>query len=211
MKVDLPPLPYSFKALAPHISERTLSLHYTRHQQGYIDRLNEIPEVEGLGQTSIEALVIRGAHGKRRKGVLTLPKGGLPSNLFNMAAQVYNHTFYWRSMKPKGGGVPTGEIARGIDQHFGDVETFRTNLKEAGDKLFGSGWVWVVIRDGKLAIITSSNAVPPFIYGMSPLLVIDVWEHAYYLDYQNDRGAYLTAIIDHLLNWDFANENLEHM
>lgn len=213
MKFDLPPLPYKLGELAPHISERTVTIHYTKHDQGYVDKLNEISDVKEAPELSLEELILTASLQKQRTPVDVLPPRSTPSHLIDMASQVYNHTFYWRSLKPKGGGDPDGEIAKGIENHFGTPSKFREAVKQAGLSLFGSGWVWVVLDPSteELRVIRGINAAIPWLWKMVPLLTIDVWEHAYYLDYQNDRGAYLDAVINHLLNWDFANENLEHI
>lgn len=216
MKFDLPPLPYKTGELAPHISERTVSIHYTKHDQGYVDKLNEIAEVQGSPEVPLEDLILTASLAKAKTPVDILPPKPVPSHLIDMASQVYNHTFYWRSMRPKGGGDPVGEIAKGVEKDFGTPDKFREAIKQAGLKLFGSGWVWVALDTssdaGELRILRGQNAAIPWLWkGMVPLLTIDVWEHAYYLDYQEDRGAYLDAVINHLLNWDFANENLEHI
>jgi len=214
MKFDLPPLPYKLGELAPHLSERTVTFHYTKHDQGYVDRLNEISEVKESPEVPIEDLILSASLSKPKTPVDILPPKPVPPHLFDMAAQVYNHSFYWRSLRPKGGGDPVGEIAKGVEEHFGTPEKFREAIKQAGLGLFGSGWIWVVLdtgSGGELRVIRGQNATIPWLWKMVPLLTIDVWEHAYYLDYQNDRGAYLDAVINHLLNWDFANENLEHV
>jgi Fe-Mn family superoxide dismutase len=191
----LPPLPYAENALAPVISANTLSFHYGKHHKTYVDNLNKlVPGTEFEGQP-LEA-VIRGSAGKADK-----------TGIFNNAAQVWNHTFYWNCLKAGGGGKPTGRIAQMIDSDLGGYDNFKKEFATACTTQFGSGWAWLVAEGGKLRLAKTPNA-EPFTKGATPLLTIDVWEHAYYLDYQNRRPDYANAVIDKLLNWDFATENL---
>ena len=194
MKLELPALPYARDALEPHMSARTLEFHHGKHHNAYVVKGNELLEQAGVTAGSLEELV-----------KLTAAKGG---PLFNNVGQVYNHNFFWSSMKPKGGGAPTGAIADRINADFGGYDKFRTEFVNGGIGQFGSGWVWLVSEGGKLKIAKSANAETPLTAGAKPLLVCDVWEHAYYLDYQNRRPDFLAAFLDHLVNWDFANANL---
>lgn len=193
----LPPLPYPTNALEPYISQKTLFFHYTKHHQGYVEKLNGLiktPELTGL---SLEGLL---------KKTFNDPQ---LTTVFNAAAQTWNHTFYWASMKQKGGGLPTGPIKERVEKTFGSYEAFKTQFIEAGANLFGSGWVWLVQDKGQnLKIVATSNADAPLVHDQKPLLTCDIWEHAYYLDYQNRRKDYVTVFLDHLVNWDFANQNL---
>lgn len=192
MAFTLPPLPYSKDALSPHISNETLEYHYGKHHQAYLAKLNGSVEGKPEAEKSLEKLV-------------KTAEGGL----FNSAAQVWNHTFYWNSLRPKGGGKPTGAIADAIKRDFGSFEAFKEKFTQAAATLFGSGWAWLVKgSDGKLAIETTSNAGCPLRDGKTPLLTCDVWEHAYYVDYRNARPKYIEAWWS-LVNWDFANKNLE--
>lgn len=192
----LPALPYEQNALEPHISAKTISVHYGKHHQGYVDHLNELvseTEFEGL---KLEMLIAK-TSGRAGK-----------ADIFNNAAQVWNHTFYWNSLSPEGGKKPSGELGRKIDMGFGSYENFIREFAQAGTAYFGSGWVWLVKESGMLKIIQTSNAANPISQGRgTPLLALDVWEHAYYLDYENRRNDYLAAVLDKLINWNFAAEN----
>jgi Fe-Mn family superoxide dismutase len=184
MKIELPPLPYRLHALEPFISATTLATHHGRHHQAYVDRANALA---GDFAGSLETLLRQSADDPARRV------------LFNNAAQAWNHAFYWRSLRPKGGRAPSGPLAS---------PALRESLRTAAKGHFGSGWAWLV-RDGtELKVLTTANADTPLVRGQVPLLVIDVWEHAYYLDHQERRAAYVDAVVDHLLNWDFAAENL---
>jgi Fe-Mn family superoxide dismutase len=195
MPIQLPPLPYAPEALEPHISARTVELHHERHEAGYIDRVNAIAAELKLTLNSLgEAVTVA-----RRRGHTTL---------FNMAAQAWNHGFYWESLRPGAGGPPHGNIATLIDAQLGGYESFAAEFRDRATAHFGSGWAWLVATEGKLSIVTTQNAELPTAPQV-PLLVIDVWEHAYYLDYRNRRAAYVTAVVDHLLNWDWANACLQ--
>jgi len=191
MKFELPPLPYDKTALEPYISARTLEFHYEKHHKGYLNKLKAAIGDKPEGEKSLED-IIRSA------------KGGV----FNNAAQVWNHSFYWNSLAPKGGGKPTGDLATAIDRDFGNVADFKQKLAEIAGGQFGSGWAWVVAgKDGKVQVTSTANADNPLTTANTPLLTIDVWEHAYYLDFQNDRPKYLSSVLDHLLNWSFAEQN----
>jgi len=195
MNITLPDLPYARDALAPHISEGTLNFHYGKHHKAYVDKTNELVKGGKLEGASLEDIIRES-------------EGAQPV-LFNNAAQVRNHTFYWHSMKPGGGGAPKGDIASMIDAAFGSYEEFRKKFAEAGATQFGSGWAWLVLSGGKLEIRKTPNAETPLTKGATPLLTMDVWEHAYYLDYQNKRPDYISTFLDSLVNWDFANANLK--
>jgi Fe-Mn family superoxide dismutase len=196
ISIALPRLPYPEDALAPVISARTLSLHHGKHHKAYVDKTNELIAGTELEGRALED-VIMAASGRSDK-----------AELFNNAAQAWNHAFYWRSMKPRGGGKPPAELAAEIDAAFGGVDAFKKQFADAAVTQFGSGWAWLV-RDGHaLKIVKTSNAELPLTMGQTPLLAIDVWEHAYYIDYQNKRPDYVAAVIDKLLNWEFASENL---
>ncbi len=193
----LPALPYKENALEPVISERTLSFHYGKHHRGYLNKLNELVEGTELAEVGIEELIEKTANKADQAAI------------FNNAAQVWNHTFYWNSLRPAGGGQPAGSIAKRIVADFGSFENFVKQFSEMGAAQFGSGWVWLVEEDGVLKIIRTSNAENPISQKKGrAILVLDVWEHAYYLDYQNRRLDYLKVIIDKLINWEFAEENL---
>jgi Fe-Mn family superoxide dismutase len=192
----LPPLPYPDNALDPVISANTLSFHYGKHHKAYVDNLNNLAKGTEYESAPLEK-VIGDTAGKAEK-----------VGLFNNSAQVWNHTFYWSCLKRGGGGKPTGRLAQMIDSDLGGYDTFRKDFANACVTQFGSGWGWLAVEGGKLKIMKTPNAEPPFIKGATPLLTVDVWEHAYYLDYQNRRPDYVNAVIDKLLNWDFAAENL---
>jgi len=192
----LPPLPYPDNALDPVISANTLSFHYGKHHKAYVDNLNNLAKGTEYESAPLEN-VIRDTAGKADK-----------VGFFNNSAQVWNHTFYWSCLKRGGGGKPAGRLAQMIDSDLGGYDTFKKDFANACVTQFGSGWGWLAVEGGKLKIMKTPNAEPPFIKGATPLLTVDVWEHAYYLDYQNRRPDYVNAVIDKLLNWDFAAENL---
>ncbi|MBL8666619.1 MAG: superoxide dismutase [Rhodospirillales bacterium] len=196
MAFELPPLPYAKDALAPHISANTLEFHYGKHHQTYVTTLNNLTKDTPLADKSLEE-VIKAVAGD---------SGKVP--VFNNAAQVWNHTFYWNCMKPGGGGKPGGKIAGKIEKAFGSYEKFAEQFKTACTGQFGSGWGWLVAEKGELAITKTPNADLPLIHGQTALLTCDVWEHAYYLDYQNRRPDYVQTFLDHLVNWDFVEKNL---
>lgn len=192
----LPPLPFAENALEPVISANTISFHYGKHHKTYVDNLNNLVKGTDYENASLEKIINETA-GKADK-----------AGLFNNAGQTWNHTFYWHSLKGNGGGKPTGKIAELIDAAFGGYDNFKKELSATAVSQFGSGWGWLVLDGGALKIVKTSNAEVPFTKGQKPLLTIDVWEHAYYLDYQNKRAAYVDAVIDKLLNWNFAAQNL---
>ena len=191
MAIELPPLPWAQDALAPHISKETIEFHYGKHHQAYVTKTNELIANTANANKSLEEIV------KSSQGPL-----------FNNAAQVWNHTFYWNSLKPKGGGQPTGNIANAIKESFGSYEAFRKEMTEAAIGQFGSGWAWLVKDGSKLKVVKTPNAETPLTTSAKPLITVDVWEHAYYIDYRNARPKYLDQYFDHLVNWDFANANL---
>ncbi|HQJ25746.1 MAG TPA: superoxide dismutase [Thermoleophilia bacterium] len=195
MAFELPPLPYAEDALEPEYSARTVSFHYGKHHRAYVDTLNKLVAGTDLAEKSLEE-VITAVAGKADK-----------QPVFNNAAQVWNHTFFWHSMKPGGGGAPTGAIAEKIEA-LGGHEKFVEDFKAAAVGRFGSGWAWLVVDNGELKIVSTPNAEMPAAPGVTPLLVVDVWEHAYYLDYQNLRPVYVQTFFDKLVDWDFANANL---
>ena len=194
--IELPALPYAQDALAPVVSAETLSFHYGKHHKAYVDNLNKLVAGTDLAEAALEK-VIAAVAGKPDK-----------AGVFNNAAQVWNHTFFWNSMKPNGGGAPAGAVAKAIDASFGSAENFRKEFANAAVTQFGSGWAWLVADKGALRVMKTANADSPLTMGVTPLLTIDVWEHAYYLDYQNRRADFVAAVMDRLLNWDFANANL---
>ena len=196
MAIQLPDLPYAKDALAPVISANTLEFHYGKHHRAYVDNANKMIAGSDLEKESLEAII--------RKTAGDASKGGI----FNNTAQVWNHSFYWQCLKPGGGGAPTGAVAAKIRAVWGSYDKFVEELKTAGTTQFGSGWAWLVLEKDQLKILKTANADTPVAHGLKPLLTIDVWEHAYYLDYQNRRPDYLTAVIDKLINWDFVNSRL---
>ena len=196
MAIQLPDLPYAKDVLAPYISAQTLEFHHGKHHKAYVDNANKLIEGTALANESLET-IIRNVAGDVSK-----------AGLFNNAAQVWNHSFYWQCIKQKGGGTPAGAIADKIRATWGSFEKFKEEFKNAGVTQFGSGWAWLVLDGGTLKITKTANADTPIAHGIKPLLTVDVWEHAYYLDYQNRRPDYLTAFIENLINWDFVNANL---
>jgi Fe-Mn family superoxide dismutase len=192
MAFTLPPLPYDKGALAPHLSEETLEYHYGKHHAAYVTNLNKLLEGKPEADKSLEEII-------------KTSEGGV----FNNAAQVWNHTFYWKSMKPQGGGEPTGELADAIKRDFGGHDKLVAELTTAATTQFGSGWAWLVLEKGKLAVTKTGNADLPLKHGQTALLNLDVWEHAYYIDYRNARPKYIETFFKSLVNWDFALENLK--
>ena len=191
----LPPLPYAEDALEPVITAKTISFHYSKHHKGYVDNLNKLIAGTEYARLSLEK-IITGNTGQPES-----------TSIFNNAAQTWNHTFYWKSMTPKGLGEPPAALKPRIEASFGSVDACRKELASAAVSQFGSGWAWLVLDGGKLKVVKTSNADVPLTAGMKPLLTIDVWEHAYYLDYQNRRADYVTALLDYLINWEFALQN----
>ncbi|MCF8480810.1 MAG: superoxide dismutase [Rhodospirillum sp.] len=196
MAFELPPLPYAKDALEPHMSAQTLEFHHGKHHNTYVTNLNNLVKDTPLADQSLDEIILAVAGDASKAGV------------FNNAAQVWNHTFFWNGMKPNGGGEPTGALKEAIDAAFGSFDAFKTEFKQAGATQFGSGWAWLVVKDGKLAITKTANADLPMTKGETALLTCDVWEHAYYLDYQNRRPDFLSTFLDSLVNWDFVADNL---
>ncbi len=196
MAITLPELPYPEDALSPHISGKTLEFHHGKHHNAYIVNANKLLERSDLAKESLETII-------KETGVDASKQA-----IFNNVAQVWNHSFYWKCMKPGGGGPPTGAIAQKIDADFGSFEKFSNAFKNAGATQFGSGWGWLVLKDDKLQVMKTANADTPVAQGLKPLLTVDVWEHAYYLDYQNRRPDYLNVFVEKLINWDFVNSQL---
>jgi len=192
----LPPLPYAEGALAPFISARTMGFHRDHHHRGYVDALNKAIAGTPFADLSLEQILIATANQAE------------PVAVFNNAAQVWNHNFYWQSLRPQGGGEPPSSIKPLIEACFGSVQACRAALAAAATKRFGSGWVWLVLEAGRLEVLDTGNARGPSSPEQRPLLVIDVWEHAYYLDYQHRRAEHVTTLIDKLINWGFAADNL---
>ena len=195
MSFSLPPLPYGDEALAPVISAKTISFHSGKHHKAYVDNLNNLVPNTPYAGLSLEEIVKKSATDDKAKGI------------FNNAGQVFNHNFYWQSMAPNG-GTPTAKMKDMLQSSFGGVDEFKAAFKAAAVGQFGSGWAWLVAKDGKLAIETTANADTPIARGGKPLLVADVWEHAYYLDFQNRRPDHIQAWLDKLANWSFAEQNL---
>ena len=192
----LPPLPYADNALDPVISANTLGFHYGKHHKGYVDNLNKLLAGTELASLSLEQLITE-TSGKADQVAI-----------FNNAAQTWNHTFYWRSLRAKGGGEPPAALKQKIETSFGNMDACKKEMATAATTQFGSGWAWLVLEGDKLKVVKTGNAETPLTKGAKPLLTIDVWEHAYYLDYQNRRAEYVNAVLDKLINWDFAAENL---
>ncbi len=192
----LPPLRYAENALDPVISANTIGFHYGKHHKGYVDTLNKLIAGTQLADLSLEKLIAETA-GKADKAAI-----------FNNAAQTWNHTFYWRSLRPKGGGEPPAALQQRIEASFGNLDACKKELATAAATQFGSGWAWLVLEAGKLKVVKTSNADTPLTKGVKPLLTIDVWEHAYYLDCQNRRADYVNGVLDKLINWSFAADNL---
>ena len=197
MAITLPELPFKKNALDPVISEKTIDFHYGKHHNAYVVNVNKLIEGTDLEGQDLETII--------KKTVKDSAKAGI----FNNAAQVWNHTFYWNCIKPGGGGKPSGAVAKKIDSDLGGYDTFSEQFKNAGVTQFGSGWAWLVMKEGRLEIMKTLNADTPLAHGLKPILTVDVWEHAYYLDYQNRRPDYLGAFIDKLINWDFVNSMLD--
>jgi Fe-Mn family superoxide dismutase len=196
MAHQLPALPYGLDALEPHISRSTLEFHHGKHHAAYVTNLNNLVAGTDLEGKSLDETILAVSGDASKAGV------------FNNAAQVWNHTFYWQGMKPGGGGAPTGALAARIDADFGSFDAFKEQFKTAGATQFGSGWAWLVLDNGTLKITKTGNADLPLAHGQKALLTMDVWEHAYYLDYQNRRPDYMSTFLDKLVNWDFVAANL---
>ena len=191
----LPPLPWSDDALAPVISAKTIGLHYGKHHRTYVNKLNELVAGTPMADMPLERVIMESSGGKNQK-------------VFNNAAQTWNHTFFWNCLRPQGGGKPGSQLAQRIESDLGGYDAFKKNFSETAVNTFGSGWAWLALKDGKLEILSTSNADNPLTKGATPLLTIDVWEHAYYVDYENRRPEFVAAVIDKLLNWEFAEKQL---
>jgi len=192
MAFELPPLPYARDALAPHMSEQTLNFHYGKHHQTYVTNLNSLVEGTENEGKSLEEIILAAE----------------PGGLFNNSAQVWNHTFFWSCMSPGGGGEPDGDVKTALEQAFGSVDTFKQTFTDKAKTLFGSGWTWLAKGDDGLEILQTKDADLPLKHGKTAILTLDVWEHAYYLDFQNARPAYIETWLDNLVNWEFAAQNL---
>jgi Fe-Mn family superoxide dismutase len=191
MAFELPPLPWAEDALAPHISAETIEYHYGKHHKTYVDNLNKAVDGTPDADLTLEEIILK-ADGP----------------LFNNSAQVWNHTFFWNSLSPNGGGAPSGAAAEKIDASFGSYDEFRTQITQAGITQFGSGWAWLIDNNGTLEVTKTANADLPLKHGQKALWTIDVWEHAYYIDYRNARPKFIDVVLDNLINWDFVNQNL---
>lgn len=192
----LPPLPYAENALAPVVSANTLAFHYGKHHKGYVENLNKLTAGTEYAEMTLDK-IIAATKGQADK-----------TPIFNNAAQTWNHTFYWSSLTPKGGGEPPAALKKLIETSFGTLETCKKELATAATTQFGSGWAWLVLDGDKIKVVKTGNADSPLAKGLKPLLTLDVWEHAYYLDYQNRRADYVAAVLDKLINWRFAADNL---
>ena len=194
---ELPPLPWEESALEPVMSAKTLSFHYGKHHRTYVSKLNELVRGTRYEEMPLERVIVETAgHPDSQK-------------IFNNAAQAWNHTFFWNCLRPGAGGKPSGTLANRIDAELGGFDTFREAFVKTAVECFGSGWAWLAERNGKLDVLALPNAGTPLANGGTPLMTIDVWEHAYYLDYQNERPKFVAAVFDKLLNWDFAEEQLQ--
>jgi len=196
MPLELAPLPYDIKALEPHISANTLSFHHGKHHQAYVTNYNNLTKDTPYAGRALEEVISEIAGDSAKVG------------LFNNGAQVWNHTFFWHSLAPHGGGAPKGELAAKIDADFGGFDKFTAEFKTAATTQFGSGWAWLVLDGGKLKVEKTANADTPLVHGRTPLFTVDVWEHAYYLDYQNRRPDFVAVVLEKLANWDFVAANL---
>ena len=192
----LEPLPFAQDALEPYISSHTIGFHYGKHHTAYVAKANELLKGNPLAAKPIEEIIKETANKADQVAI------------FSMVAQAWNHAFFWKCLKPNGGGKPAGKLAEMIDEKFGSYEAFLKEFLNAGKSVFGSGWVWLVVNDGTLAIVKTQDAGNPMSSKQKPLLVLDVWEHSYYLDYQNRRPDYLEDIMKNLVNWEFVSSNL---
>ena len=196
MPIELPDLPYDYSALEPHVSADTLEFHHGKHHRTYVKKTNKLIAGTALAEKTLEEIIRTVAGDPAKK------------EIFNNAAQAWNHAFYWKSMSPQGGGEPDGALAKRLGRDFGGYDGFRNAFEEAGEKQFGSGWVWLVDSGGRLEVRKTPNAKTPIVEDRTtPLLTMDVWEHAYYLDFKNERAKYVAAFLDNLVNWEFATAN----
>ena len=196
MPLTLPPLPFPAEAFAPHMSPETLKLHHGKHHKAYVDTANSALAESPLAGKPLEDIIRGTAHDADKKVI------------FNNAAQAWNHTFFWHSMSPHGGGGPSGDLERRLKRDFGSLDGFKQAFTEKGTGQFGSGWAWLVVDGDRLAVTSTANAVNPLVEGGVPLVTCDVWEHAYYLDYQNRREAFVQSFLDHLVDWGAAEQRL---
>jgi superoxide dismutase, Fe-Mn family len=192
MAYELPSLPFGYSDLEPNISAKTFEFHHDKHHAAYVTNYNNLVKDTPMDSMSLEEVIKATAGDASKVGI------------FNNAAQAWNHTFYWNCMKPNGGGAPTGTLADKINSDFGSFDAFKEQFKQAGATQFGSGWAWLVLDSGTLKVTKTLNADNPLTQGQKPLLTMDVWEHAYYVDYQNRRPDYMTTFVDKLINWDFV-------
>jgi Fe-Mn family superoxide dismutase len=197
MTFTLPELPYATNALEPHISANTFSFHHAKHHNAYVANLNNLIKDTDFAKLTLEEIILKSVGDNTKAGI------------FNNAAQVWNHTFYWNSMKPNGGGAPKGALLDKINKDFGSFDAFKEAFKTAGATQFGSGWAWLVLDKGTLKVTKTPNADLPMVHQQTALLTMDVWEHAYYIDYQNRRPDYISTFLDKLVNWDFAEANFK--
>ncbi|MEQ8193844.1 MAG: superoxide dismutase [Rhodospirillales bacterium] len=197
MSIKHTPLPFAPDSLEPYISKQTVELHHGKHHKGYVDKLNKLIDGTPLQDKPLEEIILDTADDIDRE------------NIFNNAAQAWNHTVYWHSLAPKGGGKPNGPLLARLEKDFGGFDKFRKAFMDKAVGCFGSGWAWLVENGGRLKVLSTSNAVPPIVFGQKVLLTFDVWEHAYYLDYQNRRAEYVEAFFDHLVNWNFAAQQTD--
>ena len=191
MAFELPPLPYEKNALAPHLTAETLEYHHGKHHNAYVVNLNKLLDGKPEAEKTLEEIILSSDGG-----------------VFNNAAQIWNHTFYWHCMKPQGGGLPSGDLAAAIDRDFGSFDKFKEEFATAATTQFGAGWAWLALDGGKLKVTKTGNADLPMKHGHKALLTIDVWEHAYYIDFRNLRPKYIETFLTHLVNWDFVAKNL---
>lgn len=196
MTIKLPKLPYAMDALEPHISTDTMKLHYGKHHRGYVDKLNKLIEGTHFEDLPLEQIIVSA-------------RDSAEIDILNNAAQAWNHAFFWQSLSPSGQSDPDGRIRDLIEDEFGDIDKFKDEFRSAATSQFGSGWTWLVLDAGKLRIMSTTNADSPVGTHMTPLLTLDVWEHAYYLDYQNERARYVDAFLDTLIDWRFALDNVQ--
>jgi Fe-Mn family superoxide dismutase len=196
MAFELPSLPYDKAALEPHMSAKTVDFHHNKHHRAYVTALNDLVKGTPFASKSLEAIIRETA------------KDDAKTSIFNDAGQTWNHTFFWNSMKPNGGGTPAGDLAQRVDRDFGSLAKFKEQFKQVAVGQFGSGWAWLVLDKNELKVTKTSNAMTPVALGQTALLTCDVWEHAYYLDYQNRRPDFVQAFLDRLVNWEFVARNL---
>lgn len=194
MRFTLDALPYAENALEPHISQKTLQVHYGKHHQGYLNKLEKALEDTGDAEKSLTDII----------------KNAPSPSIYNLAAQVWNHTFYWQSLSPSGGGQPPPDVLEVLDKHFGGFENFKNQFADAAKSQFGSGWAWLVKdSNDNYLVMQTANAENPISDGFTPILTLDVWEHAYYIDYQSDRSGYVDTFFKHLINWQHVSDGIQ--